>query len=246
MVEEVYQEEQLHPTARQGILNLIPKPNKDSRQIKNLRPITLLNVDYKIIEKAIANKMTPALTHIIHKDQRGFMKNRRISVNIRKMLDIMHTTENEELPAVILSLDFVKCFDRCSFSILHGSLDYFQFGEIIKRWTKILYKDFTVKVQNNGNFSDTIEIQRGVHQGGCCSSIYFLVIAEILALSMRSNQKIQGIVIEEIKNLLNQFADDMDVFSRNAEEDLKEICSELKQFQSQSGFLVSYEKNHTI
>ena len=54
--------------------------------------------------------MLPALEHIIHRDQRGFMKERRISVNIRKMLDIMHEAEKEDLEAVVLSLDFVKMF----------------------------------------------------------------------------------------------------------------------------------------
>ena len=96
--------------------------------------------------------MTPALDQIINKDQRGFMKNRRISVNIRKMLDIMHMAEVKDMEAVILSLDFVKCFDKCSFSILHGSLDFFGFGKIVKDWTKILYTDFSVKIQNDGHF----------------------------------------------------------------------------------------------
>ena len=165
MVQEVYEQQSLHETARKGILNLIPKAGKDARLIKNLRPITLLNTDYKIIEKAIANKMLPALDHIIHKDQRGFMKNRRISVNIRKVLDIMQYAKEEDLEAIIMSLDFMKCFDKCSFSILHGSLEYFQFGEIVRTWTKILYKDFTVKIQNNGHFSRPIPIEKGVHQG---------------------------------------------------------------------------------
>ena len=209
---------------------------------KNLRPITLLNSDYKIIEKAIANKMLPALEHIIHTDQRGFMKNRRISVNIRKMLDIIHQANKEDLEAVVLSLDFVKCFDKCSFSILHGSLDFFEFGQIIKDWTKILYNDFTVKIQNNGFFSEQIPIKKGVHQGGCCSSVYFLVIAEILALALRNNEDIEGITFGDIRNLLNQFADDMDVFSRCTEKSVKAIFSELEQFRHQSGFTLSYEK----
>ena len=213
MVHEAYQVKTLHSTARQGILNLIPKANKDTRLIKNLRPITLLNTDYKIIEKAIANKMLPALEHIIHQDQRGFMKDRRISVNIRKMLDIIHQAAKEDLEAVVLSLDFVKCFDKCSFSILHGSLEFFGFGNIVKEWTRILYNNFTVQIQNNGNFSEAIPINKGVHQGGCCSSVYFLVIAEILALSLRSNTEIEGVNIHTIRNLLNQFADDMDIFS---------------------------------
>ena len=242
MLKETYQENYLHRSARKGILNLIPKANKDTRIIKNLRPITLLNTDYKIIEKALANKMIPALKEIIHKDQRGFMKDRRISVNIRKMLDIIHEAYAEDLEAVVLSLDFVKCFDKCSFEILHGSLEYFGFGEVIKRWTKILYKDFSVRVQNNGNFSQDIEIKKGVHQGGCCSSIYFLVIAEILAISLRNNQDIEGITIKDIRNILNQFADDMDIFSLCKEETLRKIFNELESFRLQSGFTVSYDK----
>ena len=242
MMLEVFENDILHSTARQGILNLIPKANKDTRYIKNLRPITLLNTDYKIIEKAVANKMIPALEHIIHQDQRGFMKNRRISVNIRKFLDIMHNAEKEDLEQVVLSLDFVKCFDKCSFLILHGSLEFFKFGEIVKTWTHILYKDFTVRVQNNGHFSDAIPIKKGVHQGGCCSSIYFLVIAEILAIALRENQEIDGVMISFIKHLLNQFADDMDIFSECNKKSLLSIFEELKRFQSQSGFTVSYDK----
>ena len=242
MMMENYTAGIMHSSAREGVLNLIPKPKKDLRYIKNLRPITLLNTDYKIIEKSIANKMLPALKHIIHKDQRGFMKDRRISVNIRKMLDIMHMANEEDLEAVVLSLDFVKCFDKCSFKILHGSLEYFQFGQIIKNWTKTLYNQFTVKIQNNGHFSQRINVNKGVHQGGCCSSVYFLVIAEILALSLRANQDIEGLSFREIRNLLNQFADDMDIFSLCSEKSIKAIFSELEAFNKQSGFTVSYEK----
>ena len=242
MVLAVYDKGILHESARLGVLNLIPKPGKDTRHIKNLRPITLLNVDYKVIEKAIANKMIPALVKIIHCDQRGFMKNRRISVNIRKLLDIMEYAKQNDIEALILSLDFVKCFDKCSFSILHGSLEFFSFGEIVKKWTYILYKKFQVMIQNNGNFSNRIDINKGVHQGGCCSSVYFLVIAEILAIALRSNDKITGITVAQIRNILNQFADDADVFSLNSEESLNQILSELEKFRLQSGFTISYDK----
>ena len=242
VVNEIFDSKKLHDSARRGILNLIPKAQKDTRYVKNLRPITLLNTDYKIVEKAIANRMTPALEHIIHTDQRGFMKNRRISVNIRKMLDIIHLAEKEDLEAVVMSLDFVKCFDKCSFSILHGSLDFFGFGDIIKEWTRILYKDFTVKIQNNGHFSESIDIEKGVHQGGCCSSIYFLVIAEILAISLRENKNIEGITFKDVRNLLNQFADDMDICTLCKEQSIRAILGELENFRKHSGFTVSYEK----
>ena len=64
-----YQQEDIFPSAKRGILNLIPKGNKDPRKLANLRPITLLNSDYKVIEKCIANRMMPALDTIISDDQ---------------------------------------------------------------------------------------------------------------------------------------------------------------------------------
>ena len=97
-------------------------------------------------------------------------------------------------------------------------------------------------IQNNGHFSSSIPIKKGVHQGGCCSSIYFLVIAEILAISLRNNEEIEGITIRDIRNLLNQFADDMDIFSKCTEQSIRAIFNELDAFRKQSGFTVSYDK----
>ena len=83
-------------SSAEGIINLIPKKEKDSRYLKNLRPITLLNSDYKVIEKALANRMVPEMEKIIHPDQKGFLPNRRISINIRKAFDILKNVENTE------------------------------------------------------------------------------------------------------------------------------------------------------
>ena len=98
------------------------------------------------------------------------------------------------------------------------------------------------KYKNNGHFSNNIKIHKGVHQGGCCSSIYFLVIAEILAIALRENEDIQGITLQDIRNLLNQFADDMDIFTMCNENSIRSIFNELESFHSQSGFQVSYDK----
>ena len=93
---EAFQEEQMSGSTMQGILNLIPKQKKDGRLLKNLRPITLLNVDYKIIEKAIAKRIQKVLPSIIQLDQSGFMKNRRAAVTIRKLFDLNRLLQTPE------------------------------------------------------------------------------------------------------------------------------------------------------
>ena len=48
---------QLSISQRHGIISLIPKKDKDTQYLKNWRPVSLLNVDYKIITKAIAPRL---------------------------------------------------------------------------------------------------------------------------------------------------------------------------------------------
>ena len=70
-------------TQRRGLITLVPKKNKPANLLKNLRPITLLNCDYKIATKSIANRIKKVLPKIINNDQTGFLKNRTIGENIR-------------------------------------------------------------------------------------------------------------------------------------------------------------------
>ena len=237
-----FDEGKLFSTARSGVLNLIPKPNKDSRRLKNLRPITLLNVDYKIMEKCIANRMMPALHEIIHENQNGFIPGRKISTNIRKMLDIIDYLDNKNSEGIVISCDYQKCFDKIDFTALFGSLQFFGFAEYLIQWSKILYTEFKVQVQNSGKFSEDICIEQGIHQGGPASSCYFLVVAEIIALKLRNNKEIKGIPVEDIINILSQFADDMDIFSQYDQNSYNAIIGEITKFYYQSGFTISYDK----
>ncbi len=73
----------------QGVINLIPKPQKDHSQLENWRPISLLNNDYKILAMIFAKKIKCVLNDIIDECQSGFMTDRLISNNIRLILDIL-------------------------------------------------------------------------------------------------------------------------------------------------------------
>ena len=79
-----FEKGQLSMSQRRGIIKLIPKRDAELNQVKNLRPINLLNCDYKIAAKAIANRAKKALPKPINNDQTGFMKGRFIGENIRR------------------------------------------------------------------------------------------------------------------------------------------------------------------
>ena len=68
---------------RRGLLNLIPKPNKDLRLLKSWRPVSLLATDYKILTKALSIKLQKVIPSLINDDQVGYIKGR----NIVKLLE---------------------------------------------------------------------------------------------------------------------------------------------------------------
>ena len=241
-IEQSYERSCLSDTMRRGILNLIPKGEKDTRFLKNLRPITLLNADYKILEKAVANRMTPALMALIHNDQTGFLPERRIAANIRKILDLIsYSVENGE-DNIVISCDYMKCFDRIEFIAVQKAMEYMNFSEKLRKWVEILYTDFRIKVQNCGYMSEEIKVSRGIHQGGPCSNALFLVVAELLAVELRGDDKIEAAFIYDIKQLLNQYADDMDVSTKNSEEAVNRVVKHISEFGSSTGFKLNYDK----
>ena len=107
---------------RRGVITLIPKKDKDRLLLKNWRPISLLNSDYKIITRALANRICQFLPHIIHNDQTGYIKGRFIGCNIRKLEDIIQITNMEKKKGLILNIDFEKAFDSLNWLFIENSL----------------------------------------------------------------------------------------------------------------------------
>ena len=88
---------------RRGIISLIPKKNKDKTLLENLRPVSLLNTDYKILTKTIAKRLEKVLPKIINSDQTGYVKGRFIGENVRLIQDVMFFTEYTKTPGLLYS-----------------------------------------------------------------------------------------------------------------------------------------------
>ena len=240
--QKVFDDNCMYSDAMCGVLNLIPKQGRDVRYLKNLRPITLLNVDYKIIEKVIANRIQSVLPEIIHPDQSGFMKERRAALVIRKVLDMITLCKRKNLDALLICLDYMKAFDRVEFVSIKGSLEMFGFPEFITKWIGILYDNFKIQIQNSGFLSKEISITRSVHQGGCSSAFLFIILVEALAIAVREDEKIYGIQTEQMAHKINMFADDTSLFSEFDQNQLNNIMDKLEWFNEQSGLLINYDK----
>ena len=157
---------------RRGLLTLIPKKDKALCYIKNWRPISLLNCDYKIAAKSIANRIKRTLPSVINSDQTGFQKNRFIGENILLLNSILSYTDVEKIPGLLLFINFEKAFDTLEWSFIEKTLKYYNFGDSLILWIKLFYTDISSSIQNNGWSSDFFTLSRGVRQG-CPLSLTF-------------------------------------------------------------------------
>ena len=232
---------ELSISQRQSVIRLIPKKNKNLLYLKNWRPISLLNVDYKIASKALALRLK-VLSAIINNAQTGYVEGRFIGENIRLISDILNFTADQDIEGIALFIDFEKAFDSLEWEYLFKTLDIFQFGPDFKTWVKILYTNISSCIINNGFACEPFTLKRGVRQGCPLSGLLFILAAELLSCSVRANDHIKGIRVSNKEIKLSQYADDTTSFCKDIESlgkllellDLFKDCSGLKLNQSKS------------
>ena len=101
-VSECFEKGEMSVSHKQAVITLIEKKRKDRSSIEYWRPISLLNVDTKIMTKILAVRVKEVLPSIIHQNQTGYIKDRFIGETIRSIFDIMDFTLNENTPGLCL------------------------------------------------------------------------------------------------------------------------------------------------
>ena len=150
---ESIQNKILFRSTRRGILTLITKKDKDPMYVKNWRPIILMNTDHKVFAKVLANRLLKVIHYIIGKKQTGYIKGKFIGLSIRKLIDLIFFVEKEEIPALLISVGFQKCFNTIEFQAIEGALAYFGIGPNFTNMILLLYKEFQVAIVHNGYVS---------------------------------------------------------------------------------------------
>lgn len=205
--------DRLPDSFRIGIVTLLHKKN-DKTDLKNWRPITLLNFDCKLFSKILARRMSLFLEGLIHPDQACAVPGRKITDSLVLIRDTICYARDRNIRLVVLNLDFEKAFDRVSHQYLFQVLQKMGFPERFIAWVGMLYRDITSKFVVNGHLTKAVNINCGVRQGCPLSALLYVICIEPLAQILRRDQRINGVAVPGSGGLVTKcvlYMDDINI-----------------------------------
>ena len=243
---KAFEDGELSTTQKEGIITCIPKGDKPRDNIKNWRPISLLNVIYKIGSSCIANRIKRVLPSLIDDDQTGFISNRYMGDNVRLIYDLINYLNTKNKPGLLLCLDFEKAFDSLDWRFMFRALRAFGFGKDLCRWIDTFYKNIKSTVIVNGQTTQWFTVERGCRQGDPISPYIFILCVEILAIMIREDSDIKGIWINKVEHKISQFADDTQLMNNGEKKSFEKSIDAINKFGKVSGLFLNADKTQAI
>ena len=171
------------------------KKDRHKRLIKNWRPISLLNVDSKLISKSLANRLQDVMPNLVRENQNAYVNNRFINEGGRLISDILEIKDSPQTDGFLMTIDIEKAFDSVSHFFLISVLKRYCFGDDVIKWIKTLLKIQESCVLNGGKTTRYFKLGRGTQQGHPISAYLFILVLEIAFISIKTNNNIEGLNI---------------------------------------------------
>eukprot|EP00887_Chlorella_sp_A99_P005770 scaffold1.g5770.t1 len=141
----------------------------------NYRPITLLNTDYKLLAKLLANRLAPLLPRLVDPEQTGFVRGRSIGENIHLLQLLPQLLAKQGRWALAVLVDFAKAYDTVDREFLLAAAERLGLGAGFVRWARLLLTDTRAWARVGGCTSPAEAFEAGVRQGCPLAPLLYLL-----------------------------------------------------------------------
>ncbi|GBG77254.1 hypothetical protein CBR_g23582 [Chara braunii] len=215
--------------------------------VKNWRPISILNAIYKILAKVMATRVNGVLPRLIHPTQTGFVPGRQIVTNILLAQQLLEEGEVSGQSLAFISIDLQKAYDRVRWEFLLQAMARRGFGSTFRGWVRTMLNQAYTVMQVNGVRSERLKVTRSVRQRCPLSPALYVIYIESLHELLRGDLRLQGLRLrqgDELRSLA--FADDTGAIILPTVQQLRFLQEDLGIFCKFSGARVNWEKSHGV
>ena len=241
--EEAFTAKKLPETMTQANIAVLLKKDRDPLDCGSYRPISILCCDYKILTKILSRRLDTVIPKIIADDQTGFVPGRQSFYNVRRLFNVLYSSQSTQWPEAVLSVDTEKAFDRIEWRYLQTVLERFGFGPSFINWITLLYSAPKAAVLTNSTRSDYFNLQRSVRQGCSLSPYLFDIAIEPLAIALREDDRVAGIDRGGAIHKASLYADDLLVYISNPTQSIPPLIEILNHFGRLSGYKLNFSKS---
>ena len=246
---EFFQSGVLAEGMNDAMVVLIPKVLKPER-IMQFRPISLCNVLFKIITKAMVLRLKKLMPKLIGPSQASFIPGRLSSDNIVIVQEAVHSLRRKKGRRgwMLLKLDLEKAYDRIRWDFLEDTLQAAKLPQIWIKWIMECVTNPGMSLLWNGERTEAFRPQRGLRQGDPLSPYLFVLCMERLCHQIEfsvANKDWKPIRLSRGGPSLSHvcFADDLILFAEASVSQIRVIRKVLETFCGASGQKVNLEKS---